>query len=205
MRRISLMGEPLMKQHILYRTLTAVFALCALVFAVLGVIAMIPPAVDTGLAVKETVNVSSSLISTTTKITSVQIQGTLINESDKEITVNELKIKVSDGSTEREIVLEGFKLLPRVTHPILYKWEDTRYFNQVNAVIATVDGGEEQLSNLTASMPFDFGALIFFAVCAVLALFAVHFGKQCYYLVQEDEIKKSLASSADVPTESENQ
>lgn len=194
-----------MKQHILYRTLTAVFALCALVCAVLGVIALIPPPVETGLTVKETVVVSSSPLDKSKKNYVSQIQGILHNASDEEIEIDALKIKVSDGKNEREIVLDGFKLPPRVTHPILYEWKDSHSFSRVHAVTVTTDGGEEQLSNLTASMPFDFGALIFFAVCAIFALIAVHFGKQCYYLVQEDELKKMLSASEEGATNSENQ
>lgn len=183
-----------MKQHIIYRILTLVAGLCTIAFIVLTVIALIPQSRETGLAVKETVFVSSSALEKdSTKYVS-QIQGALVNTSDAEITVDTLKIKVSDGRNTREIVLDGFKLPPRVTYPILYEWKDSYYFSRVSAVIATSDGTEEYLSNLTAQDPFDLSALIFLVPAALFALLTIHFGKECYYLIQEDQIRKNLAA-----------
>lgn len=181
-----------MKQHIINRLLTVLFALCAIVLAVLTVISLIPPAVDSGLTVKETIFVSSSPQNAEKTSYVSQIQGILINESDEELIVDALKIKVSDGKTEREMLWDGFKLPPRVSYDLLYEWQGTHDYERIYSVTAVIGGVEEPLANATAGMPFDFGTVILLVLCAISAMISLHFGKQCYYLIQEEQIKKSI-------------
>ena len=181
-----------MKQHILYRILTVAFGICAIALAVLAVISLIPTTANEGLTVKETLRVSSSALEKDSAKYVSQIQGILINESDKTITVDALKFKVSDGQKEKEIVLDGFTLPARVSHNVMHEWEDAYYFSRVNSVTAVIDGESVPLANATAEMPFDFGTVVLLALSAVFVLVAIHFGKQCYYLVQEEQIKKRM-------------
>lgn len=180
-----------MLQHILYRILTVLSGVCAIVFLVLAVLSLIPPSVDTGLTVKETLFVSSSPIDRDGKKYASQIQGVLTNESNKEIHLDALIIKVSDGKTERVISLTGARIPARVSHEILYEWEDVQMFDRINGVTVVVDGKEEALANATANMPFNFSPVAFLALCAIFALITVRLGKQCYYLIQEDQIKEN--------------
>ncbi|MBQ8310747.1 MAG: hypothetical protein IJX80_07025 [Clostridia bacterium] len=178
-----------MKQHIIYRILTVLFGLCAVTLAVLTVISLIPSS-DTGLTVKETLSVSSSPKDSSEMQYISQIQGVLINEGDEEIVVDALKIKVSDGRIEREMLLEGFSLPARVSYNILYEWQDTHDYEQINAVTAVMNDTDAVLANATAGMPFNFSTLVYLVLCTVAVLLTVHFGKQCYYLIQEKQLKK---------------
>ena len=180
-----------MLKHILYRTLTALFGLCALALAVMTVITMIPTANSEGLAVKETLRVSSSALDNSASRYVSQIQGILTNGGDESLTVDALKVKISDGRIEREMVLEGFTLPARVNRELLYEWQDANRYDRVNGVVAVIGGKDVPLANATAEMPFDFGAVIFLALGALSALIAVHFGKQSYYLIQEDKLREA--------------
>ena len=181
-----------MKQHIIYRALTVLFGLCAIALAILAILSLIPAEVETGLTVKETLFVSSSPQNAEKTSYVSQIQGILINESDEELIVDALKIKVSDGKTEREMLLEGFKLPARVSYTLLHEWQDTHNYNRINSVTAVIGGKDASLANATADLPFNFSTVAYLALCTIAILLTVHFGKQCYYLIQEEQLKKEI-------------
>ncbi len=177
-----------MNKKIRYPVLTVLFGLMGVLFAVLMLLTIFVPNRASNVTVKEPITVSASLLDQESQMYIAQIRGSLLNEGDIPLTVDALKITVSDGQTEQEISLEGFVLESRLAQDILYDVRTQTVFDRVQSVTIVCNGEASSLLNRAETNPFDFDTLIWLALTLLAIHFAIYFGKQTYYIGQEEKM-----------------
>ena len=180
-----------MKRHIRYNVAILVSGALALLFAVLAVLALLPERTVTGVEIKETIRVSSSLDGDSEGYRS-QLRGVIVNKSNERVKIDRLELVVSNGQDEKLVVLRDITLSPRLIYDMQEadcEWEDRVAYDRVLSV--TVVSGEvrEQISNNTVGLQFDLAALLWAVLTVIDVIFLVRFSKMRYYLAQEDRMK----------------
>lgn len=176
-----------MKKHVGYNVAIAVCGVLAVVFLVLLVLAILPPAKKLGIEVKDTVGVSSSGLDGGYV---VQIAGSIVNLNEETVTADEVRILVSDGRNDKTVVLKDVKLSPRVPYDLLWDWKDTTPYDRVKEVTVVVDGTSESLSNNTQGLVLNLNTLLWGVLTVMDAIVLIYLAKQRYYLYQEDKMKQ---------------
>ncbi len=180
-----------MKQHLRYNVAIIICAVLALLFVTLTVVALVPSRSASGVEVKETIRVSSSLDGDSKGYRS-QLRGVLINKTDARVKIDRLELVVGNGKEEKQIVLRNITLEPRVAYDLQaygYEWEDTVAYDRVLSVTAVCGETREQISNNTVALRFDPVALLWGVLALIDAILLVRFSKMRYYLAQEDRMK----------------
>ena len=179
-----------MKKHIRYNVAIIVCAMLAVVFSVLAVIALLPEKTESGVEVKETIRVSSSLDGDSKGYRS-QLRGVIVNKSDKTVKIDRLELVVSNGREEKQIVLRDITLTPRVVYDIQnadYEWEDTVAYDRILSVTVVSGSLREQIPNNTVGLQFDLAVLLWVVLTVIDAIVLVRVSKLRYYLAQEDRM-----------------
>ncbi|MBQ7348140.1 MAG: hypothetical protein IJW55_09285 [Clostridia bacterium] len=176
------------KTKLLYNLEIVLWGVLTGLLAVLIVLELIP-APTSGLEVKETVKVSAASLSpfdAEVKDYTCSVAGVLANPSDTDVTVDAVRVTVSDGKNNRVLELEGFVLPARSTRELSLTFEDTVGYDRVQEVAVMSDGAEDILPNQTNSGLEISGVLVFYLICAVVSvLLLVRACKRRCYLQQE--------------------
>ena len=175
-----------MKKY-LYSGATLLCALLSLALAVLFVITLLPVGIE-GVRVDEEIRVSSSAIDADGGEYLLQVRGSLINETDEPVVLDAITLHLSDGEHKHTFTLDGVTLEPRFPLDLTDSWEDAVAYTYVDAVYVTLDGAEHRLEN-SAETVIGIDSVVTLAAALVLALAAVGFGKQRYYMYQEEKMK----------------
>ena len=179
-------------KHGLQNLKIALFALFTLLFAVLTVMQMIPRETN-GLRVNEKFGVSSSLINVSGKTYSTQVSGRIANSTEEDMRITSVQVTVSDGETERELLLSGFLLPAHSEKSILHTEEGAENWKLVKEVRVLCNGETIALSNTAGTSSVGGMMWILLILTAIMALCLVHACMIRYYMAQEDSIKKNAA------------
>ncbi|MBQ9784927.1 MAG: hypothetical protein IJW29_05460 [Clostridia bacterium] len=180
-----------MKQHIKYNVAIIALGALALLFVVLALVAILPPRSVTGVSVKETIRVSSSLDGDSKGYRS-QLRGVIVNKSNERVKIDRLELVVSNGKDEKQIVLRDIVLAPRVVYDLQNaenEWEDAVAYDRVLSVTVVSGGEREVISNNTVGLRFDLAALLWTVLAVIDGILLVRVSKTRYYLAQEDRMK----------------
>lgn len=175
-------------KHGLQNLKIALFALFALVFAILTIMQMIPRSTE-GVYVHEKFSVSSSLINASGKEYSTQVSGALFNSTDTAMRITSVQVTVSDGDAEREIVLDGFLLPAHTAKSFLHTEDGAQAWKQVTGIRVNCEGEAIALSNTVGGSTLNGMTWILLAVTAIWTLLLVHACMVRYYMAQEDSMK----------------
>lgn len=187
-----------MKRLVICWILLSVFAILAVVFAVLTVLSLVPSSGDTGITVKEPFTVSSSALSAGDgTLYGVQIGGVLKNTENKRQNDVEVRVEISDGDRTKTLLLTDEDLseidatfsswLPRTSFTVRREWTDATPYDEIRSVTVTVGDRSEELFNGTSGL-FGGGALFWILLLAADAFGLTYWGKQTYYLYQERKL-----------------
>lgn len=188
-----------MRNHIKHNLILLGLGILEIFFIVLLILSLLPKGATTDFAVDKQVSVSSSVLNKEEGTYISQFSGGFINRGSKQVKVEYLEITVGDGNRRERIRVEGIALPARTRYTLpTNDWESSYMYDRVHSVVAVIDGESFLLANSTAGASFDPSVFLYLIPCAVIALFGVHFGKQRYYLWQEDQL---LASSAQEKTQ----
>jgi hypothetical protein len=179
-----------MTRHLLQNLWILLLALLTLGLAFLLVLDMIPAA-NSGLEVKERVEVSSSLISAQGKTHVASVQGFLRNTTGDSIEVEKITVVVADadGNT-KTLELPGAKVLPHADLEISHVWESSLAFDRVSSVTVTVSGEEDLIPNAPRTFFLSASTIVYLVLTGISACFLIWVCKVRYYMYQEDMEKK---------------
>lgn len=175
-----------MKKY-LYSGATLLCALVSLALVVLFVITLLPVGIE-GVRVGEEIRISASAIDADGGEYLLQVRGSLINETDAPVVLEGITLHLSDGEHKHTLTLDGVTLESRFPLYLTDSREDTVAYTYVDAVYVTVNGEEHRLEN-SAETVVGVDTVVTLAAALVLALVAVGFGKQRYYIYQEEKMK----------------
>ena len=177
-------------RHVGYNVLLLLLGLGALALLVMGAVAAFGS--EEPVAVPETVTVSASPIDAKGERYELRLRGRLQNNTDRNILAEELWIVVASNEASETIVLKDVSLPSRTPYELLYTWESAVAFDRVTSVSVRYGGETYPLSNYTSGLSLNADLLFYWAVAAVLMAVGVYFGKQRYYLAQQDRMAESL-------------
>ncbi len=176
------------KECILVSLQIAVFGLLSLLLVVLTVLELIP-ARNEGITVSQPIVASSSSLSpigAEVKDYHTQVSGILFNSTERDIAVESVQIKVSDGTHEKSITVEGFTLPARNTREILTEFRSQVAYDRVLEVVLVCNGSEDVIPNQTTTSIGISGVAVFYLLLlAGTAFLTVRAAKIRYYLYQE--------------------
>lgn len=175
------------KDRILADIRIAVWALLALLIAVLLVLELTPPTNTSNITVSTPITVTSEIVKVQSGRYVTTVSGALYNPTDDPITVEKLCIYITAEQGFRGVDVEGFVLHPRTSEEILVSWTGGSDFNRVTRITATVNGEDQNVQNFNSqAQPIIRGAVIFYLVlAAIVAFFLTRAIKIRYYLHQE--------------------
>lgn len=177
------------KERIFATLQIAVFGLLSLILAVFTVLELIP-APSEGIEVSQPIAVSSSSLSpieVEIKDYHTQVGGALFNPTGDAVAVESVEIKVSDGTHETSVTVEGFTLPARTSYELFAEFEGQIAYDRVVAVKLISGGREDVLQNQVASAFGVSGVAVFYLLLlAGTAFLTVRAAKIRYYLHQEN-------------------
>ncbi|MBQ9773629.1 MAG: hypothetical protein IJW30_03095 [Clostridia bacterium] len=180
-----------MTRHIGHNLGIALCAILAILFAVLTVLSLLPPATTTGIEVKENIEVSSSASNDGRYL--VQLRGRIINKNDVTRTVERLEIVIGNGKTESErtLVLKDIELDPRTEYDLSDNTEDwsmEEAYDRVLSVTVTDDDVTEQIENQTVGLHLNLTTLLWGVLLVIDGIVLWKLCVQRYYLAEEDRL-----------------
>jgi hypothetical protein len=185
---------PSLKERILYDVRLAVWAILALLIAVLLVLELVPAQEPTAaITVSERVTVESELVNVQAEQYVTTVSGAFFNPTDEPITVDSLQVSVTAKQAFRGVDFEGFVLHPRTSQEIYLSWVGGTDFDTVSRITVKINGEELVVRNANASSaPTISGAFIFyFVLLAIVAWFLIRAIKLRYYLYQEAMLSRA--------------
>lgn len=179
-----------MTKHILQNLWILLLSLLTLGLAFLLVLDMIP-AKESGLEVKERVDVSSSLISAGGSTYISSVQGLLRNTTGDSVELEEISVVVSDSDgNKKTLTFPGKTVNPHATLELSHAWESGVAYDRVLSVTVTVDGEEDLIPNTPRTFFINASTIVYLALTALSAFFLVWVCKVRYYMYQEDMEKE---------------
>ena len=176
-----------MKKELLQIVKASVLGLLTLILLVITVFEILPPA-QTSLAAKDTVTVSSALISSTSGKYQLLVSGTLFNDSDDTVKLDSVKVTAFDRNQTFDICIPLDVVLgPRAEYALSYSVEHSKAYEQVKSVSATVDGIEKQIANADQSV-FSAITLLLIALTLIAGYFCYRSILVCYYAKEEKSL-----------------
>ena len=184
-----------MKDRLLQDAKIALLGILAIALIVLTVLELIPNE-SVGLEVKETARVSSASLSpidAEVKDYQTAVTGMLSNPTDETVKVDSVNVKISDGESTRDVVIEGFEIPARSYREFSSGFEGQIAYDRVTEVAVTVGSVRDVLPNQTESRsPISGVAVFYLALLVPVAWLLVRAVKGRYYLHQEMANKESI-------------
>lgn len=183
----STLKPPSVKDRVLADIRIAIWAVLALLIAVLLVLELTPSASTSDLTVSDPVTVASEFVKVQSRQYVTTVSGAIYNPTDSPITVEKVSVAITAGKSFRVVDFEGFTLHPRTSEEIHTSWTGATDFNRVSRITVTVNGEEQIVRNSNSqSEPVIRGAVVFYLVlAAIVAFFLTRAIKLRYYLHQE--------------------
>lgn len=187
-----------MTKHPLRKLLTVLLALCCVGALWMAVSGMLPERSQSGLAVREQLKVASAPIDKEGSAFSCLLSGSITNSGDSTVQVQRLLVTVRNGEQEREVSLPGFAVPARTDVPVSLSWKDDVEWTQIKAVVAELDEGTEQLSNVARQgLSLNVFAVVWLAVAAAFGYAAFSSGRTLRYTEQEEAMKETMQSTSE--------
>ena len=178
-------------QTVLQTVLICVWGALSLLFAVLLILEGVSAARRDAVVVKDPVKVNSSILTViddTHRIYSVRTNGTLHNQTNNAVRVENLKVVLDADGEEKVLSFDTFLIPAYSDQKIDHAFEGERGYTTVKWIEATVDGEAMVIPNLavraaTAATGAVMSAYAMLLVCFVWLLIIAC--KKRYYLFQE--------------------
>jgi len=168
------------KLHLVF----AILSLClSILFVVLCICTFLPT--DTSfLTVKEVFAVSPANNDYDGTNYTMYLTGVVLNTSDSDFTPEQLKIVVTNGKTEKAILLNNVTMYARLKWELNQTFDDTVSYHRVKSVSFLQDGKWIEIENATEHV--NYFSFIFLAICLAFAwLCYFNYKKYTFYIELE--------------------
>ena len=183
------------KDRIIASLQIGVFGLLSLMLAVFTGLELLP-APSEGVEVSQPITVSSSSLSpieAEIKDYHTQVGGTMFNPTGDAVAVESVQIRVSDGTNEKNVTVEGFTMPARTSYELLTEFEGQIAYDRVVEVKLICNGREDILPNqVTSAFGISGIAVFYLFLLAGTAFLTVRAAKIRYYLYQENSRQQKL-------------
>ena len=176
------------KECLLQDLQIVLWGVLALVLIVLTVLELLPASVS-DLTVEEPFSVSSSLIDVSNQTYVSAVTGTVANTGGEQITVDSVRITVSNGRVSKDIEIEGFVLPPRTEQELSEGWTGNIDFDRITRILVTVDGQDDVIANVSSSIAVSGIAIFYLIVLIPIAILLVRACKVRYYIYQDMKMR----------------
>ena len=116
------------------------------------------------------------------------LHGSFKNNSNEAVTVEEIRVLLSNGKIRREVELESFALPARCEQELELNFECDVDVNAVVRIEAKVNGESMILENQGTKQAFHGAVIVYLVLLIPSVLLCIRAAKVRYYLYQESQL-----------------